>query len=256
MTEERIRTALGILVLVAGGLAAAAAAQDEEEKRVEKKIVIQCEGEDCEHHHGAAHQIILDEDGERKIIVAGPGHHHASAFMGPHYGPGGFLGVMLAQLTPELRSHFGAPEDAGVMVSKVVAESPAARAGVLVGDIITAVDGESVASTWSLSKAIRSRGEGETITLGIWRNGSALDLSATLESGGAPGHGMRRVVIKCEDGDDCDFDYQLGDMELDFDCGGAENCVVKVECDGDECDCTINGEPVDCSRIPGLKQAG
>src|SRR5580765_8248340 len=39
------------------------------------------------------------------------------------------LGISLVDITPELRSHFGAPKDAGVLVGSVEKDSPAARAG-------------------------------------------------------------------------------------------------------------------------------
>ena len=49
---------------------------------------------------------------------------------------GKVLGVGLTDLTPELREHFGVGGDAGVMISRVVEDSPAAKAGLRVGDII------------------------------------------------------------------------------------------------------------------------
>src|SRR5262245_15606747 len=47
---------------------------------------------------------------------------------------GGFLGVQLIGITPELRQHYGVPKDAGVLVGAVEADSPAAKAGIQVGD--------------------------------------------------------------------------------------------------------------------------
>src|SRR5262249_46809977 len=45
----------------------------------------------------------------------------------------GFLGVEAIDLPASLRSHYGAPEDAGILVSAVAEESPAADAGIRVG---------------------------------------------------------------------------------------------------------------------------
>ena len=59
----------------------------------------------------------------------------------------GFIGVTLLEITPELRAHFGAPKDAGVLVSDVRADTPASKAGVEVGDVITSVDGKRVESS-------------------------------------------------------------------------------------------------------------
>jgi len=67
------------------------------------------------------------------------------------------LGVQLIEATPELRSHLGGTEDAGLLVSKVLADTPAERAGVRVGDLIVAVDGEPVADVGDLVRALGER---------------------------------------------------------------------------------------------------
>ena len=46
-----------------------------------------------------------------------------------HDGHRGYLGVQLVEMTPDLRTHFGAPADAGVFIGKVEKDSPAAKAG-------------------------------------------------------------------------------------------------------------------------------
>jgi S1-C subfamily serine protease len=51
----------------------------------------------------------------------------------------GRLGVMVMSLTPELRKHFGAPDDRGVLVAHVEPDTPAAKAGVEVGDVIAPI---------------------------------------------------------------------------------------------------------------------
>jgi PDZ domain len=94
---------------------------------------------------------------------------------------GGFLGVSLLHLTPELRTHFGVPEDAGVMVSQVVPDSPAAAAGLEVGDVITAIDGDPVADGMDLSSKVRRHKGGETVDLDVYRDGARRQLSVTLK---------------------------------------------------------------------------
>ena len=85
------------------------------------------------------------------------------------------------------------------MVAKVVDDSPAFRAGLVAGDIITRIDGESVASAGSLARSIRSRDEGEIVDLEIWRDGSAELLQATLDRR-QPASGMHRsIMIDCGD---------------------------------------------------------
>ncbi len=230
---------------------------------------------------GSGHDVILieDENGNReegnsirhrmhrvmqRLGEAAPRLHAA-------HGGGAFLGVQLSDLTPELRVHFGVPEDAGVMVGKVVDGSPAFRAGVEVGDIVTAVDGVAVDSASSLAHAIRGHEDGDTVILEVWRDGRMEKISAALEererrvamssavSGAVGGHGEARVIevkVDCEDGEDCTVDVDNANS-FEFAasaCGDSGECEVNVECDGGDCACTVNGEAVDCSAIPGLPQ--
>ena len=174
------------------------------------------------------------------LLSLAAAHAQAAALTAPPVREGAFLGVQMTELSSELRVHFGVPEDAGVMVSKVVDDSPAARAGVEVGDIISAVDGEIVSSGRSLARAIRGHEGGTAVTLEIWRDGQVETLTATLEERkrrhrvrAIHGHGGHGVIVE------------------DFDCGGGEKCEVQVECNGGDCKCTINGEAADCGELHG-----
>jgi membrane-associated protease RseP (regulator of RpoE activity) len=93
----------------------------------------------------------------------------------------GFIGVTLLEITPELRGHFGAPKDAGVLVSDVESGTPAAKAGLEVGDVITEIDGKRVESSRDLSRGIRSRKGGETVQLDVVRGRAARKMSVTVE---------------------------------------------------------------------------
>ncbi len=111
---------------------------------------------------------------------------------------GGYLGVRSIEMTPELRQHFGAPKESGVLVGTVEADSPAAKAGVQVGDIITAVDGEAIDSTRELSRSVRRHREGDRVRIDLLRDRSKKSLSATVVERkdselriGDFGHGMR-----------------------------------------------------------------
>ena len=93
----------------------------------------------------------------------------------------GFLGVGLRDLTPELQTHFGAPEGSGILVATIEDDSPAAAAGIRVGDVITEVDGLAVGSRRALSREIRHR-PGASIAVEIYRDGKPQQLTATLGS--------------------------------------------------------------------------
>ncbi len=68
----------------------------------------------------------------------------------------------------------------GVEVAAVVAESPADAAGLQRGDIVIAVNGEDVGRLKQLLSQISSNRPGDTIDLGVWRDGELLDLQVTL----------------------------------------------------------------------------
>jgi membrane-associated protease RseP (regulator of RpoE activity) len=91
-----------------------------------------------------------------------------------------YLGVRPMELTPDLRAHYGAPRDAGVLIGEVEADSPAAKAGLQVGDIVTAADGEKIEAPSDLSRAIRGKKSGDTVKLDVLRDRSVKHLTASV----------------------------------------------------------------------------
>ncbi len=94
--------------------------------------------------------------------------------------PRPLLGVEASDLTPELRQHFSAPADAGVMLSKIVGDSAAEAAGLAVGDIVTRVDDDEISSISRLGRAIRHREGGDAVEIEYWRDGEMHRATATL----------------------------------------------------------------------------
>lgn len=103
------------------------------------------------------------------------------------FGPRSYLGVTLIELTPELRAHFGAPKEAGVLVSAVADDSPAGKAGIRVGDILLAVDGNDVVAPSGLRRALREKKEGDSARLDLLRGKNRQTVVATVvEREGTP----------------------------------------------------------------------
>jgi membrane-associated protease RseP (regulator of RpoE activity) len=98
----------------------------------------------------------------------------------------GRLGIAVLQISRDLRAHFGAPADRGVLVDSVRADSPAAKAGVQVGDVIVDLDNAQVGSAGDLLSSLSTRKKGETVGLAVIRNGARVDLKATLEDDPGP----------------------------------------------------------------------
>ncbi|HSL26602.1 MAG TPA: trypsin-like peptidase domain-containing protein [Acidimicrobiia bacterium] len=73
-----------------------------------------------------------------------------------------------------------AGEQAGAVITELVEEGPAAAAGLEVGDLVTAVDAQSVRSMGDLAARIRSYRPGDEVVLDVLRDGQTLHLTITL----------------------------------------------------------------------------
>lgn len=89
------------------------------------------------------------------------------------------LGVQVQPLNDQLGAYFGA-RDGGVLVAGVTADSPAAKAGLQAGDVITKVNGEAVKDPGDLMDALADVDDGE-VTLDIVRDRKGSSVRATLE---------------------------------------------------------------------------
>jgi S1-C subfamily serine protease len=92
----------------------------------------------------------------------------------------GRLGVAVLGLGDELRQHFGAPVDRGVMVAHVEPGSAAAAAGVQVGDIITAVAGQPARDVTDIVAALGPAKRGDDVAVDVIRDGKPIKLAATM----------------------------------------------------------------------------
>jgi len=88
------------------------------------------------------------------------------------------IGVSTQQLTKQLAEYFGVGE--GLLITSVNENSPASKAGLKAGDVITAIDGEKVASPGDVTRAL-SRKEDGAVTLTIIRNRQTQSITVTPE---------------------------------------------------------------------------
>jgi S1-C subfamily serine protease len=94
-----------------------------------------------------------------------------------------FLGVQTQALTPELKKRLDIEAEAGSVVTEVVPNSPADKAGLKRDDVITAVDDRSVKAPPDLRDALQKAGPGKDVTLKVVRGKEKLSLKATLREG-------------------------------------------------------------------------
>jgi serine protease Do len=91
----------------------------------------------------------------------------------------GWLGLSVVDLTPDVARSFGRPSYSGVMVSDVVAGSPAQRAGLRAGDIILEVDRTPVQRAQALRWKVAQTGPGGLLRVRVARGGHPLLLAVT-----------------------------------------------------------------------------
>ncbi len=231
------------------------------EKVMNGDMLHPCQGEDCENHQVFVYKSGSGEHNAPMAWSNDEGHSFGFA-----HGPRAYLGVQFLSLTEELAEHFGAAADHAVLVSKVMEDSPAARAGLAVGDIVTSVDGEPLAGH-GLVGAIHGKEGGDAVRLGVLRDGRETVVEATLETKklpigkmhmmGAP-HANKRIEIRKMKG----MPHTPGapgvhamavhDFDTDELCEGLEECQVEVRCESEDrsnCSCKVNGEVADCPAM-------
>lgn len=173
-------------------------------------------------------------------------------------GPRGFLGVELTTITPELRRHFGANEETGVLVGRVEPESPAERAGIRVGDVVTHVDGEPVGSSFDLIRSIGGKQAGEIVAVELVRDGRVETVSAAIAEREVPRFDVGPLVRHFSAGDEgfegfeVDFEALSENMErLDEYFAGPEwkAQVERLEGLGTELEKRLEGLEVELERL-------
>ncbi len=94
------------------------------------------------------------------------------------------IGVSTQTLTKQLADYFGA-KDGGVLITSVTENSPAAKAGLKAGDVITAIDGEKVDSSGDITRAINKKQDGE-VSLTVLRDRNSRTVNLTPEKSKEP----------------------------------------------------------------------
>jgi serine protease Do len=92
----------------------------------------------------------------------------------------GRIGVGIQNVNKDLADSLGLARAQGAAVSNVEDGSPAAKAGLEVGDVILKIDGRPVEGSADLSRTIRALKPGSKVTLNVWRSGKARDHVVTI----------------------------------------------------------------------------
>jgi Do/DeqQ family serine protease len=105
-----------------------------------------------------------------------------------------WLGARLQTVTPEIAETLGLKLPNGALVASVTPNSPAARAGLKLSDLIVSIDGQGIDDLNAFDYRFATRPLGGTAQLEIQRNGKPVKLTVPLET--APDTGRDEIVIK------------------------------------------------------------
>src|SRR6185312_4546512 len=92
----------------------------------------------------------------------------------------GWIGVQIQTVTPDIADSLGLKKAEGALVAEPQANSPAAKAGIKAGDVITQVNGKEVKDSRDLAKRIGAMAPGAKIDLTVIQGGSEKSISLTL----------------------------------------------------------------------------
>ena len=114
------------------------------------------------------------------------------------------LGISAEDISGQFGAYFGVPGGEGILVREVNSGSPAEKAGMKAGDVITKIDGEKVSSLEELRVKLRAKGEQKpgdtapstlkTVNLGVIRKGAEVSLKVELEMPRPPER--RRIISR------------------------------------------------------------
>jgi serine protease Do len=91
-----------------------------------------------------------------------------------------YLGIGYQPIAPDVANAYNLPVQWGVYVTSVAANSPASQAGLQQGDIITSLDNVTMDASHSYLNTLYTYKAGDTVTLGVIRNGRTIQVQVTL----------------------------------------------------------------------------
>ncbi|MFZ0291283.1 MAG: Do family serine endopeptidase [Candidatus Sulfotelmatobacter sp.] len=100
----------------------------------------------------------------------------------------GYMGIGISDVTPENAKFFHIDNNEGAIITQVEPDSPAAKAGLKVGDVITELDGQKVSDASQLQIEVGQKVPGSSIKLEVLRDGRNVNVPVTLEEMGSRDH--------------------------------------------------------------------
>ena len=123
----------------------------------------------------------------------------------------GFLGVNIQDLTPQLAKQFKIDQSKGALVAGVTPDSPAEKAGVMSGDVITDFNGKPVTDSRHLKLQVGSTVPGAAVPMTVLRDGKSMSLSVTVKE--LPGDKLADATPAADKADDALHGVGVADLD-------------------------------------------
>jgi serine protease Do len=104
------------------------------------------------------------------------------------------LGVSIVEISDQLAEKYGLKGKQGALVMSVTSGSPAEKAGIKAGDVITEINGRTISGSDSITSALR-RADDKELEIKLYRDRQPMTLKAQLEKSSSPASGKGRVVL-------------------------------------------------------------
>jgi serine protease Do len=102
--------------------------------------------------------------------------------------------VETAEVNAEKTKELKLPAERGVLLTEIVPDSPAAKAGLKANDVVTEFNGQHVEGAAQFRRMVRETPAGRTVQLTVWRDGRSQTISVTLGEGEQRRHARAGVV--------------------------------------------------------------
>jgi serine protease Do len=106
----------------------------------------------------------------------------------------GWLGIETHEVTADKAKELKLSAEHGVVLGKIIPDSPAAKAGLKENDVVTELNGQRIEGAAQFRRMVREIPAGRTIQLTVWRDGRSQTLSATLGKSEERRQSLRRVA--------------------------------------------------------------
>jgi C-terminal processing protease CtpA/Prc len=138
---------------------------------------------------GDSTQTVIVEQDPRIEVMPEIAGDDVSVFIGDD--GSSWLGVETHEVTADKAKELKLSAERGVVLGKVVADSPAAKAGLKENDVVTEINGQRVEGAAQFRRMIHEIPAGRSIQLTVWRDGRSQTISATLGKSEERQHAMK-----------------------------------------------------------------